>query len=372
MIHDRYWFPFMGLFIFSLLAACETQEVRSSTSPAPLLKRERRPAEQPTLRTLALRRGIRIGVAVAVKPLREDPLYAQTIREEFNAVTPENAMKWDAIRPTRERFDFADADAIVDFATANDMLVRGHTLIWHGQNPDWLKKGAFSDEELRAILREHIMTVVGRYRGRVAVWDVVNEAIDEDEPSLLRKSLWLRRLGPDYLAMAFRWAHEADPQARLFYNDTGGEGLGKQSDAIYQVLQKLVENGVPVHGVGLQMHVGMHDVPNLGDVTANMTRLAALGLEIHITEMDVQIQKGTGVAQYDYASQSVIYQTVTTACLRMSACKALVVWGLTDSLSWIPMWTKHADSPLLFDGDYNRKPAYYGIRKALQQHNGQG
>jgi endo-1,4-beta-xylanase len=281
-------------------------------------------------------------------------------------VTPENAMKWDALRPSRDQYNFANADTIVDFAAANDMQVRGHTLIWHHQLPAWLTESQFSPEELRAILREHILTVVGRYRGRIAAWDVVNEAVDENEPSLLRQSLWLRGLGQDYLAMAFYWAHEADPQARLFYNDFGAEGTGGKSDAVYEVVKRLLQQGVPIHGVGLQMHVGLHDVPLRDDVANNMARLAALGLEIHITEMDVQIQKGTGIAAYDRESQAGIYQDMTTVCLRTPACKMFLVWGVTDLHSWIPRWTNHPDEPLLFDGAYAPKPAYYGVWRALE------
>lgn len=360
------WIGALSLSFLILLEACASAGPQLIRTDVPSVETQDLLEKQSSLRALALRRGIRLGVAVSVQPLRQDPRYAQTVRQEFNALTPENAMKWDMLRPSRDRFDFADADTLVDFAHANDMLIRGHTLIWHGQLPAWLKTGTFTAEELRDILREHILTVVGRYRGRVDVWDVVNEAVDEDEPSSLRKSLWLRKLGEEYIAMAFRWAHEADPQARLFYNDIGGEGSGPKSDAIYQLLKKLLDQGVPIHGVGLQMHVGMHDVPLPNEVAVNMARLAALGLEIHITEMDVQVQKGTGVADYDRASQARIYQDMTTVCLQTPTCKMLVVWGLTDSHSWIPWWTKHPDEPLLFDEAYRPKPAYYAIKNALE------
>ncbi len=319
-----------------------------------------------SLRTLALRRGVQMGVAVSAVPLKQDPQYARIVREEFSAITPENAMKWDALRPARDRFDFTDADAIVEFAQHNGMQVRGHTLMWHGQVPAWLQSGRFTAEELREILREHILTVVGRYRGRVAAWDVVNEAVDGDEPSLLRRTLWRRGLGQDFMAQAFQWAHEADPGARLFYNDAGGEGVGRQSEAVYHVVKELRERGVPIHGVGLQMHVGMHDVPLPEEVAANIQRLADLGLEVQITEMDVQIQKGTGEMEYDRAAQARIYQNMTTVCLRSPACTSIVVWGVADQYSWIPWWTNHPDEPLLFDRAYARKPAYYGIRAALE------
>lgn len=359
----------LGLLAFGVLLltmGCGSDELRLPGSDVAQLGSADRRGSQASLRSLGLRRGIWIGVAVAVEPLRQDPRYAQTVREEFSVLTPEDAMKWDALRPSQESYDFAGADTIVDFAEANGMQVRGHTLVWHDQLPNWLGKGNLTRGELRAILREHILTVVGRYRGRVAAWDVVNEAVDEDEPSSLRDSFWLRGLGQEYLVMAFRWAHEADPQARLFYNDFGGEGLGQKSDAVYQMVKGLLQQGVPIHGVGLQMHVGMHDAPLPEEVAANMARLAELGLEIHITEMDARIQKGTGVPYYDLASQARIYQNLTTVCLNTLACKALVVWGVTDQHSWIPRWTRKPDAPLLFDGSYTPKLAYYGIQRALE------
>ena len=365
--HNRFWLAALAVGLAVVTQACGAGELAGLDSNIRPMGHAEHLGDQPTLRSLALRRGIGIGVAVSVKPLREDPNYSRIVREQFNVVTPENAMKWDALRPSRDRFDFTDADAIVDFASANGMRVRGHTLVWHGQLPVWLKTGKFSREELQAILREHILTVVGRYRGRVSTWDVANEVVDEDERSMLRDSVWSRGLGQDFVAMAFRWAHEADPEARLFYNDIGGEGLGSHSDAVYELVKTLVQQGVPIHGVGLQMHVGMHDVPLQADVKANMDRLAALGLELHITEMDVQIGKGTGVPAYDHASQARIYEEMTSVCLRTPACKMIVVWGLTDKHSWIPEWTKRPDEPLLFDGGYSPKPAYYGVRKALEQ-----
>jgi endo-1,4-beta-xylanase len=306
---------------------------------------------------------VQLGTAVRVDPLQDDELYRQTLRSEFEVLTPEDAMKLDALRPSRDLYDFHDADAIVNFAEANDMQVRGHTLVWHVARPNWLEEEIFSRDELIAILREHITMVVEHYRGRVAAWDVVNEAVDDD--GTLRDSIWLRGIGPEYIEMAFRWAHEADPQAELFYNDYGGEGLGRKSDAIYGLVRHLRERNVPIHGVGLQMHVSVMKHPDPQDVSENMARLANLGLKVDITEMDVQLQDGAGTMEEKLATQAHIYSDMASVCRRSGACKRFITWGFTDRYSWIRKSINEQDMPLLFDESYRPKPAYQAVKEAL-------
>jgi len=310
-----------------------------------------------SLRTLAQARGIYVGAAVAITPLRYEPRYTEALKREFNMITAENAMKIAAIRPNRQTFNFKDADAILSFAQANQMQVRGHTLVWHKDLPGWLTGGNFSRDELMIILKEHIQTVVGHYKGRILAWDVVNEAVDENGAP--RDSLWRRVIGPDYIEMAFRWAHEADPQALLFYNDYGGEGLGPKSDAIYGLAQDLVKRGVPINGVGLQMHVTLGKAPKPEDVKANIERLSALDLQIHITELDVDIRDGTGTTAQRLAAQANVYRDVANVCLGSPACKALVMWGFTDRYTWI------GNMPLPFDKSYRPKPAYVALVEAF-------
>ncbi|MFE1745918.1 endo-1,4-beta-xylanase [Coleofasciculus sp. H7-2] len=326
-----------------------------------------KPANTPnvSLRSLADTRGIGMGTAVAMQPLRNDPAYREVVAREFNTIVAENAMKFQAVHPERDRFDFTDADELVAFAKANKMQVRGHTFVWFKSLPTWLTKGKFSREQLQEILREHIQTVVGRYRGQLAVWDVVNEAVEKD--GSLRKTIWLKKIGPEHIEMAFRWAHEADPQALLFYNDFSGEGLGKKSDAIYTLVRDLQKRGVPIHGVGLQMHIGIKSSLKPQDVAANIKRLAALGLEVHITEMDVKIQDGTGTKQERFAAQAQVYRDMLSVCLSVPKCKAFVMWGFTDRHTWIPGFTHKPDEPLIFDKSYRPKPAYYALTSALEK-----
>ena len=337
--------------------------VAASYAEAPMEKPAKISVPASSLRSLAQGRGVQIGAAVAGEPLRKEALYAQTLGREFSMLTPENVMKFEP-RPSPDRYDFADADALVAFAKANAMQVRGHTLVWHEILPRWLTERHFTRDELMAILRRHILTVVGRYRGRVAAWDVVNEAVTDG--GSLRDTIWLKGIGPDYIDLAFRWAHEADPQARLFYNDYGGEGLGRKSDAIYDLVQSLQKRGVPIHGVGLQMHIRLESPPPLRDLAANMNRLAALGLQVHITEMDVRL-KGRATEEA-LAAQARVYRDTLGVCLSAQNCKAFVLWGFTDRHSWIPQFFPGWGAALIFDESYRPKPAYTALIDALKGH----
>jgi endo-1,4-beta-xylanase len=340
-------------FVIALLsAACRQQGnhtvaiARTSTSPTSV-----------SLRTLAQAHGLWMGAAVAVEPLRDEDLYAETLAREFNVLTAENAMKFGPLRPDPDHYSFDAADTIVDFAEENDLQVRGHTLVWHHQLPSWLTEGTWTRDELIQILQEHITTVVGHYRGRVEAWDVINEAIADN--GRLRETIWLNGIGPEYIDMAFQWAHEADPDALLFYNDYNGEGLRTKSDAIYDLVQELLKRGVPVHGVGLQMHVSLDSFPTPQDVAANMERLSALGLKVHITEMDVRIQDPA--TEEDLARQASVYRDMLHVCLSVQNCKAFVLWGFTDRHSWIPQFVSGWDSALIFDNSYQAKPAYTAL-----------
>ncbi|MBO3841491.1 MAG: endo-1,4-beta-xylanase [Candidatus Brockarchaeota archaeon] len=314
----------------------------------------------PPLKVLAEKQGIYIGAAVGADQLRIRE-YAETLSREFNILTTENALKFERVHPERNVYSFAEADAIVSFAEANGMKIRGHTLVWHNQLPEWITHGNYSREEWISILYEHITTVVSRYKGRVYAWDVVNEAVDDD--GSLRKTIWLRNIGPEYIEMVFRWAHEADPQALLFYNDYGAEGLGVKSDAVYNLVKSLLEKGVPIHGVGLQMHVSTEHYPTPQEISANIKRLSDLGLDIHITEMDVRLKLPAESA--DLVRQAEIYRDVLMVCLSSEKCTAFVMWGFTDRYSWIPEFFSGYGSALIFDESYNPKPAYYYILKSL-------
>lgn len=322
-----------------------------------------------SLRSLAAQRGISIGAAMVLTPLRENPIYGEVLAREFNMVTPEDAMKFGPLtRDGRDRYDFSKTDAIVEFAREHQMQIRGHTLVWHNRQPEWLREGEFSRDELIEILRSHIQTVVGRYKGQIAVWDVVNEAIADD--GSFRDTIWWRGIGPEYIEMAFRWAHEADPDALLFYNDYGGEGMNQKSDVIFNLVQDLQQQGVPIHGVGLQMHIWNVDkYPKPQQVSQNMKRIGELGLQVQITEMDVGLQKGTGTEEARLAAQANLYGDMLRVCLNADNCTAFVLWGFTDAYSWTRQIEEEPNLPLIFDESFQPKPAYFKLREVLRQGN---
>lgn len=297
-----------------------------------------------------------VGVSVQQRLLDDDG-YAALVQRAFDTVTPENEMKWDTIHPRRGRYDFGPADRVVAFARDRGMTVRGHTLVWHAQNPSWLAEGDFSRRELIGILREHIRAVVGRYRGRVAEWDVVNEAVDDD--GRLRDSVWLRGIGPEYIALAFRFARQADPRARLFYNDYGTERPGRKADAVLRLVAALIRVKVPIDGVGLQTHVDARPIPRF---VPTLRRFAALGLDVELTEVDVRLPDD----RRDERAQARAYRRIAAGCVAVPRCRGIVFWGLDDRDSWIPAAFPGQGAATLFGEDLEPKPAYEAVRRALR------
>ncbi|MEM1554907.1 MAG: endo-1,4-beta-xylanase, partial [Thermoproteota archaeon] len=259
-----------------------------------------------TLKDLASRCGIMIGTCVSYSPLLNDNKYKEIIAREFSVITPENELKFESVHPFRNVYTFSRADTIVSFAEEHGMKVRGHCLVWHQQLPNWILKGNYTREEWIEILRDHIYTVVGRYKGKIYAWDVVNEAFNDD--GTLRDSVWLRNIGPEYIKLAFKWAHEADPDALLFYNDYGAEAINSKSNAIYELVKNLLEEGIPIHGIGLQMHVRVEWYPNPQSVAENIKRFRKLGLKVEITEMDVAIR--LPVSEEEITKQAEIYKSI--------------------------------------------------------------
>jgi endo-1,4-beta-xylanase len=319
-------------------------------------------AEAQTLREAAESRGLHIGAAVNMSPFRNEPIYTQTLGREFNMLVAENAMKFDAMHPSQNTYNFTDADALVAYAEANNMAVRGHTLVWHSQLPGWLTGGNFTRDQTIAIMRDHIMTVVGRYRGRILAWDVVNEAVSDNNGQLRTDSFWHQRIGPEYIAMAFQFAREADPDAILYYNDYSAEGSGAKSDAVFNLVSGLLNQGIPIDGVGWQMHqINPFRIQQAH--RTNAQRLASLGLEVSITEMDVRISLPT-TAQ-ELSEQALAYRDLVEFCLTQPNVKTLVTWGFTDKYSWIPGFFSGFGDALIFDMNYQPKPAYTAMLSAL-------
>ncbi|MDE2025323.1 MAG: endo-1,4-beta-xylanase [Patescibacteria group bacterium] len=319
------------------------------------------------LRQAAQERHIMVGSAVRDFPLRFSSRYRRLLGGEFNMLTPENAMKWDVVHPQRNTYNFSQADRIVDFASKREFAVRGHTLVWHKALPSWLTKGNFSPDELRSILKDHITTVVGRYKGKVYVWDVLNEIINES--GQFQPSIWHTALGEQYIADAFRIAHQADPSAKLFYNEAGAEGLTPHTDAVYELVRKLRSQGVPIHGIGFQMHIDAVEGLDYEGIRKNLERFSKLGLEIHITEMDIKVQDLPGTMEERLKVQAEMYRKIMQVASSIPNFKAWVQWGLTDKFSWItdslPAGKK--DSPLIFDKYFRPKEAYFSMTDTLRR-----
>lgn len=321
-------------------------------------------SEPDNLRNLASQRGIFIGAAVMSSQLNE-PLFASTLAKQFNMVVAENEMKFSYLQPRKGHFSFTAADRIVEFAMKHDMAVRGHCLLWHQQNPTWLNK-KWTKAELLDVMRHHITTVVQHYRGRVKYWDVVNEGIEDN--GSYRRTVWYNVIGKDYIDEAFKAAHAVDPDAELYYNDYGAEGLNDKAMAIYRLVRGMKKRGVPIHGVGLQMHIDASGYPLNSGLKRNIQRLTDLGLKVHITEMDVRLT--TPASKASLERQRRIYRDIMEVCLENPNVTAVLTWGLTDRYTWIP---QHAPSswagmgePLLFDVNYGKKPAFYGVQEALK------
>jgi endo-1,4-beta-xylanase len=330
----------------------------------------------------------RVGAAVNERQFTgRDSIGAALIRRQFNTITPENVLKWENVHPRLGVYDFSGADRYVEFGERNGMFVVGHTLVWHSQVPRWVFQDAaghpVSRDTLLARMRDHIFTVVGRYKGRIKGWDVVNEALNED--GSLRKSPWYTIIGEDYLVKAFQFAHEADPSAQLYYNDYSLDNAPKRSGAV-ALVKRLQGAGIAIHAVGSQSHDKM-DWPSAAQVDSTIRALAATGVKVNITEFDIDVlppvTQGRG-ADVSARGQSSPASNPFAAGLPDSVQRALATryvdlfrvfashpgaidrvtfWGVGDGDSWLNDWPVRGRTsyPLLFDRADRPKPAFNAV-----------
>jgi endo-1,4-beta-xylanase len=296
-----------------------------------------------TLGASAAQTGRYYGAAIAAGRLG-DGTYTGILTREFNSVTPENEMKWDATEPSQGRFTYTNGDRILNQGLSNGSKVRGHALLWHAQQPGWAQ--SMSGSALRNAAINHVTQVATHYKGKIYAWDVVNEAF-ADGGSGGRRDSNLQRTGNDWIEAAFRAARAADPAAKLCYNDYNTDGINAKSTGIYNMVRDFKSRGVPIDCVGFQSHLG---TTIAGDYQANLQRFADLGVDVQITELDIA-QGG---------NQANIYATVTRACLAVARCTGITVWGIRDSDSW-----RTGENPLLFDNSGNKKAAYTSVLNAL-------
>lgn len=387
----------MSLKILSLLAAASVAGLPATTRALETSASRETDKDLPELRK-AYEKYFLVGVALNSRMVSDPGSKAGELAgKQFSCLTAENDMKWQSIHPEPERFQFQSADAYFDYAKKNKMAVVGHTLVWHSQTPGWVFEGEggkpATREQLLKRMHDHIHGVVGRYKGKAKGWDVVNEALSDGGPDILRDSPWRRIIGDDFLDYAFRYANEADPKAELYYNDYGLENERKRANAV-KLLKGMLERKVPITGVGTQSHFQLNH-PSTDEIEKTIKDFSALGLKVMITELDVDVLPARGAAgnadinrreQGDSTTNPYTaglpddmqeklakrYADIFGVYLRnRKSINRVTFWGLDDGQSWLNGFpirgrTNHA---LLFDRDLKPKPAFFAVLKEAKASN---
>lgn len=372
MLNRRHFVELAGLGVLAPLASGYTERARVQAGAAPALPQD--VGGPNSLKAHAAAKGLSYGCAVNVGLLGRNEVYTRLIQQQASIVVAENSMKFGPMRPSPTEFRWDEADKLVAFAEANGMKVRGHNLCWHRQIPQWFD-GYATKENALALLTTHIEGVVMRYEGRIQSWDVVNEAVQPSDgrSDSLRESPWLRLLGPDYIELAFRTARAADPAAKLTYNDYGieaqDEASGKKRTAVLALVKALHAKGL-IDAVGVQSHVsaGSEYGRGLADFVGTVS---ALGLEIYVTEMDVNDRKlGPDTAARDEAVAAA-YREYLTLVLKNPALKSVLTWGITDEFTWLNGEDARADHLpercLPFDKELKPVQAFFALRDAFDR-----
>ncbi|EPE36981.1 (Trans)glycosidase [Glarea lozoyensis ATCC 20868] len=289
---------------------------------------------------------------------------------DFGSITPENAMKWESTEPSRGVFTFDGADAIRDYAATQKKQIHCHNLVWHSQLPLWVSQGKFDNATLISIMYDHIKAVAGRYKGSCTRWDVVNEALNED--GTYRSSVFYDTIGESFIPLAFKFASEIDPNAKLYYNDYNLEYNNAKTDAAARIVALVKSHGVKIQGVGFQAHLTSESTPTSAAVTpdqgvleAALKKMTVQGVNVAYTELDVRMN--TPVTPAKQAAQAEAYARVVRSCMAVEKCEGITIWGITDKYSWIPGVFIGEGSALVWDENYKPKPAYFAMLKAIQE-----
>jgi endo-1,4-beta-xylanase len=312
-----------------------------------------------------------IGVAISSHNMKNSESYKELIRKEFNILVPEYEMKFDFLRPSQDSYQFASLDEMAKLARDNQMKMRGHTFVWFRGIPKWLLEKNYSSKELELILTEHITKVMTHFKthypGLITSWDIVNESILENGE--FRPLVW-SKIGKhpyDHIRLAYATARKADPEAKLFYNDWHNHDLSVLSNASFELVKRLKNEGL-VDGVGFQLHVNAESPPKMDELKKNFDRYTELGLEIHLTELDVRVPTNDkGVASSEWLEkQAKIYKDIVALCTSYKPCTTIVVWGLSDKYSWVPHYYSQSGAAHIFDENYKKKPAYKAVLEGFQ------
>ncbi|OCB87605.1 hypothetical protein A7U60_g5310 [Sanghuangporus baumii] len=332
---------FSAFYIFSLAFLSRASPARRQTT---------------TLKAAAGSRYFGAALAAGHLSNASDPDFALFAQEQFSGATPENEMKWDATEPSEGVFTFSQGDQVASFAVSNNMLLRGHTLVWHSQLPAWVS--TLTGDDLLNAMNNHITTVMTHFQGQTFAWDVVNEAFNDD--GTLGTSPFLTQLGSGYIETAFTTARAADPTAKLYINDFNTEGINAKSDALLETVQSLKASNL-IDGVGFQSHFIVGEVPQ--DLQQNLQRFADAGVDVAITELDIRMT--VPASEANLQQQATDYAFVINACQAVSRCVGITTWGIPDIYSWVPGTFPGQGAALLFDDNYNEKPAFSSTIDAL-------
>lgn len=314
-----------------------------------------------------------LGVAVNNSSYFESSSKYNPLLKHFNSFVFENSMKMDAMQPTEGDFNFENANKMIQFAKDNNSVVRGHTLLWHSQHPSWFFNGKDGQQVDKATLLKrietHIKTIASELKGDVNSWDVVNEVLAEN--GTLRQSQYYEIIGSDeYIEMAFRWARESDPEAKLFINDYSVSRKGPKQDGLYKLVKDMLDRGVPIDGVGFQTHINLN-YPSVEDIRKSIKRFAELGLDVQITELDISVYKSDTEPKKDITEDILLEQAYRYKSLfdmfkeeaALGNLSNVTIWGLTDDKSWLNDFPVkgRGNAPLFFDGNLKEKPVYTAL-----------
>lgn len=345
-------FRWMSCCIFLALASCSKEKIPSCSL-------------SPGLYSFA---SFPIGVAIDLNQLQNNLEYRGLVISQFNRISPENCFKADAIHPFPASFNWEQPDSLVAFCKAYSKQIHGHTLIWHQQLPQWIETYSGSTQEWELLMKSHIQTIVNRYKSSIKAWDVVNEAFNED--GTFRNSIWFQKLGSSYIEKAFRFAHEANPNALLFYNDYNLESNPVKLKSVIQLLSQLKLRGVPVYGLGMQCHISWN-APSPNQLASAFQQVQSSGFPIHISELDVSINPENQATfpkeeRLQAQAKQVASLLVHYRQLPEKLQYGISFWGVSDANSWIPAYYNRIDFPLLFDADFQPKPMYCKFKNNLQ------
>lgn len=328
---------------------------------------------EPPLKVLAANHGIELGNFAIPSRINERP-YDYLLSSQFNLALLDNQPNWhftDAdLRPSPTTFNFSRIDQVGNYATAHNMAIQAHHFVWGDEKwlPDWLKNGGYTKNQLLNIIHNHIAVVGGHYSGKIEEWSVVNEAFTRAQHLYGLHDWWADHIGDQsYIDLSFVWARKADPHAKLLLNDFNDEIYSTTSNHMYDYIKSAKQRGIPIDGIGMQMHIDANQRPNKAEVIANMQRFGKLGVKVYVTEFDVNMSSVRGSADYKDQLQAAIYYDMVRACIESKDCPSFSILGITDKETWYNYIGSKNANPLPFDRNYNPKPAYYAIYNALAQ-----